>query len=67
MWEIATLGNTPTSTYFFACVAFSLETEGGCWGPSGGFLPRSPNATLLCSPQQLEPLGTFRLLKRRLT
>ena len=25
MWEIATLGNIPTSTHFFACVAFSLE------------------------------------------
>ena len=29
MWEIATLGKIPTSTYFFACVAFSLEREGG--------------------------------------
>ena len=29
MWEIATLGNIPTSTYFVAYVAFSLEREGG--------------------------------------
>ena len=29
MWEIATLGKIPTSTYGFACVAFSLEREGG--------------------------------------
>ena len=41
MWEIATLGKIPTSTYFFACVAFSLEREGGGWGP---FFPHSPRA-----------------------
>ena len=29
MWEIATLGNIPIATYFFGCVAFSLEREGG--------------------------------------
>ena len=29
MWEIATLGNIPTSTYFVACVAFSLARDGG--------------------------------------
>ena len=44
MWEIATLGNIPTATYFFACVAFSLEREGGGYGPSGAFLPHSPFA-----------------------
>ena len=41
MWEIATLGKIPTSTYFFVCVAFSLEREGGGWGPSGAFFPIS--------------------------
>ena len=41
MWEIATLGKIPTSTYFIACVAFSLERKGGGWGP---FLPHSPRA-----------------------
>ena len=44
MWEIATLGKIPTSTYFIACVAFSLEREGGGWRPSGVFLPHSPRA-----------------------
>ena len=29
MWEIATLGNIPTSTYFVARVAFSLGRDGG--------------------------------------
>ena len=29
MWEIATLGKIPTSTYFAACVTFSLQREGG--------------------------------------
>ena len=68
MWEIATLGNIPTSTYVFACVAFSLERDltctsfflwiGGGWGPSGAFLPHSPFA--------LEPLGAVRLLRLRL-
>ena len=41
MWEIATLGKIPTSTYFIASVAFSLERKGGSWGP---FLPHSPRA-----------------------
>ena len=68
MWEIATLGKIPTSTYFAACVTFSLQREGGGWGPSGPFLPHSPRALyrLLCSPQLLEPLVTFRLLKLHL-
>ena len=44
MWEIATLGKIPTSTYFVACVAFSLERVGGGWGPSCAFLPHSPSA-----------------------
>ena len=30
MWEIATLGNIPTSTYVFAYVAFSLERDLTC-------------------------------------
>ena len=42
MWEIATLGKIPTFTYCVACVAFSLEREGGGWGPSGAFLSHSP-------------------------
>ena len=29
MWEIATLGNIPTSTYFVARVASSLGRDGG--------------------------------------
>ena len=62
MWEIATLGNISTSTYFFACVAFSLERQGEGQGPSGAFLPRSPFAL----PNELEPLGTVRLLRLRL-
>ena len=67
MWEIATLGKIPTSTYFFACVAFSLEREGGGWGPSGAFFPiLLVLYTLLCSPQLLEPLSTFKLLMLRL-
>ena len=44
MWEIATLGKIPTSTYFVACVAFSLERKGGGWGPSSAFLPHSSRA-----------------------
>ena len=39
--KFATLGKIPTSTYFIACVAFSLERKGGGWGP---FLPHSPRA-----------------------
>ena len=67
MWEIATLGKIPTSTYVVARVAFSLEREGGGWGPSGAFLPiLLVLYTLLCSPQLLEPLVTLRLLRLRL-
>ena len=44
MWEIATLGKIPTFTYCVACVAFSLERDGGSWGPIGAFLPYSPRA-----------------------
>ena len=61
MWEIATLGNIPTSTYFVARVAFSLGRDGGV--PRGAFLPHSPCAPLRCPPQQLEPLGTIGLLR----
>ena len=45
MWEIATLGKIPTSTYFFVCAAFSLEREGGgCMGTERCVFPHSRRA-----------------------
>ena len=62
MWEVATLGNIPTSTYFVTCVAFFWE---GRVAPSGAFLSHSPHAPLRYPPQQLEPLDTARLRRFR--
>ena len=60
MWEIATLGNIPTSTYFFAGVAFSLGREGGT--DQCVFVPFSSCFSPLTSPTARTALGTVRLL-----